>query len=141
MGQVEGHDVLRPSQQAPLTGKPGADGPRLARRRGEGKGRKKEKLPKTSLRHGAPVPAVLRRVRGGASVPVHRQSGEYSVASQRQGSQCKTVEKTGDSPGAFLGSVGTRPSLCNNRCFGLGQWPKNCGGSAVAVGAVCSFFF
>ena len=41
------------------------------------KRKKKKKLPKTSLRHAAPVPAVPRRVRGGASVPVHRQSGGY----------------------------------------------------------------
>ena len=41
------------------------------------KRKKKKMLPKTSLRHAAPVPAVLRRVRGGASVPVHRQSGGY----------------------------------------------------------------
>ena len=27
----------------------------------------------------------------------------------------QTVQKTGDSPGAVLGSVGTRPSLCNDR--------------------------
>ena len=41
------------------------------------KRKKKKKLPKTSLRHTAPVPAVFRRARGGASVPVHRQSGGY----------------------------------------------------------------
>ena len=41
------------------------------------KRKKKKKDPKTSLRHAAPVSAVLRRVRGGASVPVHRQSGGY----------------------------------------------------------------
>ena len=27
----------------------------------------------------------------------------------------QAVQKTGDSPGAVLGSVGTRPSLCNDR--------------------------
>ena len=42
------------------------------------KRKKKKKLPKTSLRHAAPFPAVPRRVRGGASVPVHRQSGYFS---------------------------------------------------------------
>ena len=41
------------------------------------KRKKKKKLPKTSLRHAARVPAVLLRVHGGASVPVHRQSGGY----------------------------------------------------------------
>ena len=88
------------------------------------KRKKKKKLPKTSLRHAAPVPAILRRVRGGASVPVHRQSGGYFSRFTETGAhRAKTVQKTGDSPGVFLGSVGTRPSLCNE-------------GSAVAVGAV-----
>ena len=30
----------------------------------------------------------------------------------------QSVQKTGDSPGAVLGSVGTRPSLCNDRLYG-----------------------
>ena len=40
-----------------------------------------------------------------------------SVASLRQGSQCKTVQKTGDSPGAVLGMVGTRPCCATTGCM------------------------
>ena len=44
--------------------------------------------------HAAPVPAVLRRLRGGASASVHRQYGGFPVASQRQGCTVQTVQKT-----------------------------------------------
>ena len=43
---------------------------------------------------------------------------DISAASQRQVRTVQIVQKTGDSPGAVLGSVGTRPSLCNDRMDG-----------------------
>ena len=42
------------------------------------------------------------------------------------------MQKTGDSPGAVLGSVGTCPSLCNDRLDGADS-AENCGSSAVAA--------
>ena len=46
--------------------------------------------------------------------------------------QCKTVQKIGDSPGAVLGSVGTRPLLYNDRLVGFDS-AENCGRSASTV--------
>ena len=43
---------------------------------------------------------------------------DISAASQRQVRTMQIVQKTGDSPGAVLGSVGTRPLLCNDRLYG-----------------------
>ena len=43
---------------------------------------------------------------------------DISAASQRQVRSVLIVQKTGDSPGAVLRSVETRPSLCNDRLYG-----------------------
>ena len=43
---------------------------------------------------------------------------DISAASQRQVRTVQIVQKTGDSPSAVLGSVGTRPLLCNDRLYG-----------------------
>ena len=65
--------------------------------------KRKKKLPKTSLRHAARVPAVLLRVLGGASVPVHRPCAGHFSCMQRQVRTVHTVQAIGDSTGSVLG--------------------------------------
>ena len=67
--------------------------------------RKKKKLPKTSLRQAARVPAILLRVLGGASVPVHRPSAPHSSCMKRQVRTVHTLQVCGDFTGAAFEQV------------------------------------
>ena len=51
-------------------------------------------------------------------IPLIDRVVDISAASQRQVRTVQIVQKTGDSPGAVLGSVGTHPLLCNDRLYG-----------------------
>ena len=91
-GPAGGHDVLRPVSKR--RGSLAQMGPGWLERK------KKKKLPMTSLRHAARVPAVLLRVHGGASVPVHRQCAGHFSCMQRQVRTVHTVQAIGDSTGS-----------------------------------------
>ena len=98
--------------------------------------RKKKKLPKTSLRHASPVPAVLRRVRGGASVPVHRQSGGYFSCFTEIGLTVQNCAKDRRFARCISWIGWDTPVVVQRQGYNSNNTKKNCGGSAVAVGAV-----
>ena len=79
--------------------------------------------------HAAQAPAV-RRVRGGASASVLRQSGG-AVASQRQVYSANCAEVRRDSSGAVLGLVGT-PVVVQRQVLGFDS-AENSGSTASAV--------
>ena len=64
-------------------------------------------------------------------IPFIDQVVDISVASQRQGCTVQTVQKTGDSPGAVLGLVGT-PVVVQRQVLGFDS-AENCGSTASAV--------
>ena len=73
------------------------------------KKRRNRKLPRTSLRPAARVPAVQARDHGGAPVPVHRPSAWHSSCTQRQVGSVHTVLVCGDFTGAAFGQVVVLP--------------------------------
>ena len=79
------------------------------------KKRRKRKLPRTSLRPAARVPAVQARDHGGAPVPVHRPSAWHSSCTQRQVGSVHTVQVCGDFTGAAFGQVVVLPVLEQDR--------------------------
>ena len=85
-------------------------------------------VPKVTLQDVVPQRAVLRVPQLAeqlVDMPVpesvilaHGRWVDISAASQRHVRTVQIVQKTGESPGAVLGSVGTRPLLCNDRLYG-----------------------
>ena len=115
-----------------LTGRPGDSWVTgWARRRGQGKGRKRRSFRRR--------PCVM-QLQFQQSFVEYVEAPQFqfidrvvgiSVASLRHGSQCKTVQKIGDSQVQFLDRLGH--ARC---CATTSTWrdrAENCGGSAVAA--------
>ena len=93
------------------------------------KKRRKRKLPKAGFRpglrrgrlcdHAAPGPAVLRRVRGGASASVHRQYGGFQLLHRDRDAQCKLCRRPSSFSWCSSWTRWTCPLLYNDRCVGL----------------------
>ena len=93
------------------------------------KKRRKRKLPKAGFRpglrrgrlcdHAAPGPAVLRRVRGGASASVHRQYGGFQLLHRDRDALCKLCRRPSSFSWCSSWTRWTCPLLYNDRCVGL----------------------
>ena len=132
MGQVE--DMMFSGQSVSAAGKPGANGPRLARRRGEGKGRKRRSFRRR------PCVMLLQFQQSFVEYVEAPQfqfidSGYFSCFAETGIHSAKLCRRPEIRQVLFLDRLGhARRCALTGAC----SWtvPKNCGGSAVAVGAV-----